>query len=263
MSEGIRSTGTQPTLSIGRIQRHLRDSQRSSLIEIVNCALNAGCCYSLVGESGIGKTTALEMLALAQKPDHIDHFRLNLAGKSLDLAALLAADNRSMLSDIRARHFGYVTQTSLLLPFLTVLENIELAQTLAGRRDTALIAFLVDRLQLGPLVKAMPGTLSGGQRQRVCVARALAHRPDVILADEPTSAVDAEMGRLIVQMIRSLVHQTGAIALIITHNLSLAREFSLLDLAVDSVSGPTGMRTMISSPASVPVTAPVSQEAML
>ena len=239
---------SRPTLSIGRIERRLRDGQRRSLIEIVDCALWPGITYALTGESGIGKTTSLEMLALAQRPDHMEHFTFHDGRRAVDLAALMARGEREPLSALRARNFGYVTQTSLMLPFLNVRENVEVSQRIAGRSDPGFVARLLDELELGPLARALPATLSGGQRQRVCIARALAHRPAVVLADEPTSAVDAEMGRLIMRMICGHAAETGAVALVITHNLGLAREFGLNELAVDSRSAAASLHTTISSP---------------
>lgn len=237
-----------PTLSVGRIERHLRDGQRRSLVEIVDCELRGGTCYALVGESGIGKTTALEMLALARAPDRMERFAFERGGRAIDLAGLLRRGDRQALAQVRARHFGYVTQASLLLPFLTVRQNIELAQDIAARHDRRLVDMLIDGLELSPLQRAMPNALSGGQRQRACIARALAHHPDVVLADEPTSAVDAEMGRLIVGMILAHARETGAVALIITHNVAMVREFGLPELAVDSASTAEGLHTTISAP---------------
>jgi putative ABC transport system ATP-binding protein len=237
-----------PTLSIGRIERHLRDGQRHSLIEIVECELWPGNAYALVGESGIGKTTTLEMLALAQQPDKMERFAFRHDARLVDLVDLLVAGEREALSEVRARHFGYITQSSRLLPFLNVRENIEVAQRIAGRRDPSLVARLLEALELVPLARVLPSALSGGQRQRVCVARALAHRPAVVLADEPTSAVDAVMGRLIMRMIRAHAAETGAVALVITHNLGLAREFELKQLAIESRSTASGMHTTVSSP---------------
>jgi len=235
-------------LAIGRMERHLQDGQRRTVVEVVDCVLEAGTCYALVGESGIGKTTALEMLALAQVPDVLHRFVFQRPGRRIDLAALLIAKHGSGLGRTRARHFGYVLQTSLLLPFLTVRENIEVTQKIAGRSDRAHRDALIDTLQLRSLVDAYPDALSGGQRQRVCLARALAHRPDLLLADEPTSSVDAEMSRLIMRTIREHADLTGATALVITHNVALVREFGLTELCVDSRSGWDGMRTTISSP---------------
>lgn len=240
-------------MSIGRIERHLRDGQRHSAIEIVDCELWPGTCYALVGESGIGKTTALEMLALAQRPDRMDGFRFRRAGELIDLTDLFARDDHARLSAVRARHFGYVTQTSLLLPFLTVRENIEVTQSIAGRLDRAQVDRLIDELHLAPLASAMPSALSGGQRQRVCVARALAHRPAVILADEPTSAVDAEMGRLILRVIGTHARESGAVTLVITHNVALAQEFGLSGLVVNSMSTGSGLHTIVTSAGTFPV----------
>ncbi len=248
MSDGP-TRAAWPTLSIGLLARHLQDGQRRSVIEIADCALWPGICYALVGESGIGKTTCLEILALAQRPERVERFVLrDQDGASTDLAALLARDEAGALSAIRAHHFGYVTQTSLLLPFLTVRENVELAQKIAGRMDAPHVDRLLQAMDLAPLARAMPGALSGGQRQRACIARALAHRPSVILADEPTSAVDAEMAQTILRIIVAQAEETGAAALVITHNRGLARAFGLPELSVHSTSTSEGLHTVVSSP---------------
>lgn len=229
-----------PLLSVGRAERRLSDGQRASHIVLDEVSLAEGEAYALCGPSGIGKTTALEMLSLAAMPDAFGGISVRDGVRRVDVSALIAARRLDAITALRGRLFGYVVQTSRLLPFLTVRENIRLSQDISGARDAGTIDLLMDRLQIETLARAFPADLSGGQRQRVSIARALAHRPRIVLADEPTSAVDQETAGLILQLLVDYARQSGAAVLIITHVLGFVREFGLRPLRVEStVSGHT------------------------
>ena len=237
-----------PVLTVGAARRRLFDGERTSDIGLDQIRLLRGDVYALCGPSGIGKTTALEMLALARRPTSMADMRLDVEGGPVDLCNAWERGDTDVLTRLRGRHFGYVLQTSRLLPFLNVLDNINLSQNIASTRDQAYTLELMACLGLTALAQARPARLSGGQKQRVCVARALAHKPDIILADEPTSAVDAELGETILTLLKHYAEARGACVLVITHDAALVRRFDLVPLRVDSETTGKGLRTVFSMP---------------
>ena len=235
----------EPILVVEHAERHLSDGQRRSEIGLRNINLRAGSTYSLCGPNGIGKTTALEILSLAGKPSSFGKMTLYPDPTPIDLAALLADDADADIAEVRARHFGYVVQTSRLFPYLTVRENILLSQTIINGSDIEYAEHLMQRLEIDDLADTRPSKLSGGQRQRVCVARSLSHRPAVLLADEPTSSIDAEMGRRILTTILEFTRDYNATAVIITHDGELVKRFSLTELPVTSRSANRVLKTTV------------------
>lgn len=240
-----------PVLHVEHSERHLSDGQRTSNICLRGINLYAGTVYGLCGPSGIGKTTALEMLSLASIPDVMHTMSLQDGARRIDLTALMKRGQREKIAALRGRIFGYVVQTCRLLPFLTVRENIRISQDIASVRDDDFLDALMERLQIGMLADAYPSALSGGQRQRVSIARALAHRPEVVLADEPTSAVDQEVAATIMQLLIDYARGVNAAVVVITHNLEMARHFKLVELAIESQTIEHAMRTVIHGEASL------------
>ena len=234
--------------SVAGAERHLSDGQRRTEIRLEQIEMRAGETYALCGPSGIGKTTALEMLSLACIPDVPGMMIFSAKGRAVDLHDLASRKGSDALAAIRGRSFGYVVQTAHLFPFLTVQENIELAQRIAGKRDPAFGEWLMDELQISSLASTFPNHLSGGQRQRVCVARALAHRPAIVLADEPTSAVDQEIANRIMALLVGYAKEYEAAVLVITHNVELVRRFTLKELAIESSVTGGVQRTVIGGP---------------
>jgi putative ABC transport system ATP-binding protein len=240
------------------VERHMFDGQRRTHIKIDRLTLREGGSYALCGPSGIGKTTALEMLSLARTPDVTGAMRLNLEGEIIDLNQVRSQGGDEAMAAIRGACFGYVVQTSHLFPFLTVLENITLAQEVAGRRDPRFVDQLIESLQIGPIASSLPTRLSGGQRQRVCIARALAHRPRIVLADEPTSAVDQEIAASIMTILTGYARRQRAALVVITHNDRLAERFNLDLLDIQSVTADGLQQTTISQGLSRPQVAAVN-----
>jgi putative ABC transport system ATP-binding protein len=193
------------------------------VLEIPSLTLAAGEAVALVGPSGAGKSTALDLAALALAPDRAD--RLAVAGT--DAGPLWRKGDREALAALRARAIGYVTQTGALLPFLSVGGNIALTQRLSGRHDPALIARLADRLGIAAELAKPPSALSVGQRQRAAIARALAHRPAVVLADEPTAALHPEMADTVLALLVEHCAAQGAALLIATHDAERAAAHGL------------------------------------
>ncbi len=146
---------------------------------------------ALVGHSGCGKSTLLDMLALILRPDGSDDFSLHpVDGDSSDIAQYWRRGSQSKLSQIRKQHIGYVLQSGGLSPYLTVRENIELPRRLLKLPDDDSIESISRVLGIQRQLDKLPGYLSAGERQRAAFARALSHRPSILIADEPTAALD-------------------------------------------------------------------------
>jgi putative ABC transport system ATP-binding protein len=166
----------------------------------------------LMGPSGSGKTSLLQVIGLLLPPSS---GRVMLHGK-----ALMAFEQRRM-SALRRAHCGFVFQTYNLLPNLTAIENIRIACELKGipsDRAVSEAGELLARVGLPAKRNSYPAMLSGGQKQRVAVARALAGSPDVILADEPTAALDFEAGQRVMELLRSLADEDKRAVVLVTHD---------------------------------------------
>ena len=161
---------------------------------------------ALVGHSGCGKSTLLDMLALILHPDKSDAFSLQPVGeKTCDIDKLWQRRRQSRLSQIRKRHIGYVLQSGGLLPYLTVRENIELPRRLLNLADDDSINSIARVLGIHRQLDKLPGLLSAGERQRAAFARALSHRPAILLADEPTASLDPITARKIMAVVMELI----------------------------------------------------------
>ncbi len=139
-----------------------------------------------------------------------------------DALALWRADRGDALAALRARTVGFVPQTGALLPFLSLRENIVLPQRILGRPDPARVATLAERLGIAAILDRMPAAVSVGQRQRAAVARALAHRPSVILADEPTASVHPAQAVEILDLLTRTAAEDVAALVITTHDAQRA-----------------------------------------
>ncbi len=197
-------------------------SQRYSLI-IPALHLSAGEQLAIVGPSGCGKSTLLDMLALVLAPDRIGQFELN----RIDIDGLWRADRQTDLAQLRSRHLGYVLQTGGLLEFLDVRGNIALPRQLLGLKDDGSVARLAEQLQISDQLRKRPAALSVGQRQRVSCARALAHAPQLVLADEPTASLDPLNAERVMQALLAQAREHRAACVIATHDEPLARASGL------------------------------------
>jgi putative ABC transport system ATP-binding protein len=185
----------------------------------VSVALEAGEACLLMGPSGSGKTTLLSILGCLLTPTS---GRVMLEGKAVDFS-----DRRS-LGQLRRDKIGFVFQLAQLLPFLTVTENLVLVGRNAGLSAKALeqrVGSLLERLDLAATRHKRPEQLSAGQRQRVAVARALLHRPPIVLADEPTASLDWQHGESAVRLLVEQAREEGALLLVVTHDVRLLPKF--------------------------------------
>ncbi len=199
---------------------------------------------ALVGVSGAGKTTLLAILGGLERPQS----GTVLVGGH-DLATLGSAG----LAAHRRRTVGFVFQHFGLMEALTARENVELALTCAGasrRKRRARALELLDQVGLASRADHLPGRLSGGEQQRVGIARALANRPPVLLADEPTGALDSDGGEEILELFRRLHDDTGQTILLITHDQPVADAASRLVRMKDGRVIDDGIATAVGSTAS-------------
>ena len=180
-----------------------------------NLVVPAGDFIALMGPSGCGKSTLLNLIAGL---DVADEGTITVAGE------LVTGRTEDELSQMRRRHIGIVFQFFNLLEGMTVLENVALPAVIAGRKRKMAetrARDLLDLLGIGDKAGTVPGMLSGGQRQRLAIARALANEPTLLLADEPTGALDSEGGQEVIELL-SRLHAGGQTILLVTHDSSVA-----------------------------------------
>ncbi|MGY2252106.1 ABC transporter ATP-binding protein [Pseudomonas reactans] len=197
-------------------------SQRYSLV-IPALTLRAGEQLAIVGPSGCGKSTLLDLLALVLAPDQVGQFEFH----QQDIDGLWRGDQQSTLAALRSQHLGYVLQTGGLLGFLDVRGNIALSRQLLGLKDDGSVARLAEQLEISDQLAKKPAALSVGQRQRVSCARALAHSPQLVLADEPTASLDPLNAERVMQALLAQTREHRAACVIATHDEPLARASGL------------------------------------
>ena len=179
----------------------------------VNLDIAAGERVALTGESGSGKSTLLHLIAGLDRPD----------GGAIKLADTSISDLADAgRAELRRDRLGLVFQQFNLIPSLSVEDNLKFQSRIAGRHDTAWHGELVQRLGLAGLLKRYPEQLSGGQQQRVAIGRALAVKPLLLLADEPTGNLDEATADDVLALTRDLVARTGCGFLMVTHSARLA-----------------------------------------
>jgi len=197
-------------------------------IELPALHLAKGQIQAIIGASGCGKSTLLEMLGLILRPEGWGQFDLLINRQRLNIAALLASQQATALTAVRARHIGFVLQNGGLLPFLNVRQNIQLPRRLLGLpTKCAWVNDIIAYLELTPLLERLPAHLSMGQRQRVAFVRAIAHQPALLLADEPTAALDPPQARRLLALIIDIVKQYNIAALFVSHDWSLIHAYGI------------------------------------
>ncbi|MDR2935456.1 MAG: ATP-binding cassette domain-containing protein [Candidatus Adiutrix sp.] len=204
-------------------------------LHIKRLAVAAGEKMALTGPSGCGKSTALDLLGMVLEPDSAGRFSFAPDGAGLDLASAWRDSRVDFMADLRRRHIGYILQTGGLLPFLTVEENIGLTSRLKGTPEADIRVItrgLADLLGIGHLLASLPGPLSVGERQRVAIGRALSAKPKVVLADEPTAALDPNNARTVMGILIEAVKVQGATLIMVTHDQALVPEFSLREVPI-------------------------------
>ena len=242
MASAPGGTGTKRnggSLQVDHVTTMMRDADRTFCLEIRNLHMEPGRVVALSGPSGSGKTLVLELLGLLRRPDQPAQFQfLQGRAKPIDLAALWR-NSGSALAATRGSIFGFVPQSGGLLPFLTVAENISLTQRISGREDASWVTMLLERLGIAAVRDLRPGALSIGQRQRTAIARALAHRPAFIFADEPTAALDPDASEAVIRLFLDLAQENGCGVFLSSHDLDLVQrhEIPRLSMQIDSIGG--------------------------
>ena len=185
-------------------------------LDDVNLTVNNGEIVAVVGASGSGKSTLLHVMGGVDTPNEG-----NVIVDGKDITRLTDEE----MSVFRRRKIGFVFQAYHLIPVLTVEENIKMPILLDHRKpDRDYIDHIIEMLGLKDRRKHLPNQLSGGQQQRAAIARALANRPALILADEPTGALDSKNGNEVITLLQDSVKKLDQTLVLITHNIDLARE---------------------------------------
>jgi putative ABC transport system ATP-binding protein len=201
---GIQACGVKMAYQSGR--------QKVQVLENINFEVEQGDIQLLMGPSGSGKTTLLSIIAGLLTPT---------AGQVFLLGEEITKLSRTQLAEFRLHNIGFIFQGFNLFPALTALENVELALHLKGIRGRNAREEAKTRLEqvgLQDKINLLPQDLSGGQKQRVAVARALAGEPPLIMADEPTAALDSTSGRGVIDLLKTLAKQENTTVLMVTHD---------------------------------------------
>jgi putative ABC transport system ATP-binding protein len=208
------ATGNEIVLSVRNLTKTYRAAgEQVVVLRGVNLSVAAGERVALSGESGSGKSTLLHLIAGLDRPD----------GGEIRLADTSVSDlTDAGRAALRRDRLGLVFQQFNLIPSLNVRDNLVFQSRIAGRHDPAWHAELVERLALGDLLHRYPEQLSGGQQQRVAIGRALAAKPLLLLADEPTGNLDEAAADDFLALARDLVARTGCGFLMVTHSTRLA-----------------------------------------
>ncbi len=182
----------------------------------VSLDFEQGSFSSVIGRSGSGKSTLLHLLSGLDRPT---------GGQVIYQNKNLFSYNDNQLSVLRRRRFGFVFQSYNLVRELTAQENILLPVMLDGRKpDEKHIYRLIELLGIEDRLSHLPGAMSGGQQQRVCIARALANKPAILFADEPTGNLDGKTGREVLSLMRTVGKELGITLIMVTHDLGVAEQ---------------------------------------
>ena len=208
---------TDIVIDASGLTRSFREGDRQHVVlDSVSLAVRRGEAVAIRGRSGSGKSTLLNLLGAIDAPDE---GRIVIANREL------TAMNETQRTLFRREHLGFVYQAFNLIPTLTVGDNIRLVLELNGVSRAASderIAELLDAVGLGSRATSYPDVLSGGEQQRIAIARALAHRPAVLIADEPTGNLDDASADTVIALLETLVRREGGTMIIATHSTALA-----------------------------------------
>ncbi len=203
-----------PALALRNVRRAFSDDL--VILNKANFGIMPGEIVALLGPSGSGKSTLLHLAGLLEKPD---------AGEIYINGEATTKLGEGERTSLRRCHIGFVYQFHHLLPEFSALRNVALPQMIAGKtlaEAEANAKEMLEKLGLGERLSHQPAALSGGEKQRVAMARALANRPGLLLADEPTGNLDVKTSSLVFEQLLQVVREQGLAALIATHDRTLA-----------------------------------------
>lgn len=215
---------------------HLRDVVKTREAEgvafrlrIPNLQIAVGEKIALIGESGCGKSTLLDMLVFILQPTEAGAFcfRPDADSEPRDVDAYWKHGMLNELGDLRKRHIGYVMQTGGLLPYLTVHDNMNLCRNVLGLQHDGTVEHLAEELGIAAHLGKLPDSLSTGERQRVAIGRALAHRPTIVIADEPTASLDPYAAEKIMSLFIALANEFNTTVILASHAWRHVRELGL------------------------------------
>ena len=202
-------------------------------LRVPSLRIDQGEKIALIGESGSGKSTLLDMLAFILQPSVAGAFRFRPGDDKdpLDVDTCWQNENLNVLGDMRKRHIGYVMQTGGLLPYLSVRENINLSRSVLGLRRDGTVEHLAEGLGIANQLGKLPDALSTGERQRVAIGRALAHRPAIVIADEPTASLDPYAAENVMSLFLALAAEFNSTVILASHAWRHIKELGLRRLA--------------------------------
>lgn len=207
-----------PLLRIEKLSKSYREGEsRRTIFADLNAAIAAGERVALLGRSGSGKSTLLNLISGIDQPD---------GGEVVIDGVALHRLSEHQRTLFRRHHIGFVFQFFNLIPTLTVLENLLLPLELLGLLDAEAqtqARQLLAEVGLADRCASFPDRLSGGEQQRIAIARALIHRPKLLLADEPTGNLDADTGGQVLDLLDRLLQESGGTLIMVTHSAEIAR----------------------------------------
>lgn len=207
-------TGPASVVLTALEKRFETDAGTVRAVDGIDLTIEPGTSLAITGPSGCGKSTLLSMIGALEVPSA---GRVSIGGEAVSTLP------EARRAQIRRERLGFVFQSHNLQPFMTAVENVSFQLALAGRTNADEHAdVLLNRLGLAHARDKFPDQLSGGERQRVAVARALVHRPALLLADEPTGALDQGNSSIVMDLLEEAQHAVGATLIVITHDLVIA-----------------------------------------